>query len=157
MRTLLLTVTALLTSMPHPTKADTGREVVVRTDSPINVEPQQGCGRIYRGHIALDVRWGEGEAVAIPKGSPVELIVRETGPGERIVDIQSITVHGRRYVIDTEYAIEDGGGTVKAIPAVVAHGEQAQPQGAEIHIPMETVLHFQPPLLVLQPGCRHCM
>ena len=157
MRMLLMTVTAALLSMPHATKADTGREVVVRTDSPINVEPQQGCGRIYRGHVALDVLWGEGEGVAIPKGSPVELIVRETAPGERVVDIRSITVHGRRYVIDTEYQTEDGGGAVKAIPAVIANGEQIQPQGAEIHIPMETVLHFQPPLLVLRPGCRHCM
>jgi hypothetical protein len=157
MRTLLLTVTALLIFVPNPTKADTSREVVVRTDGPINVEPQQGCGRIYRGHVALDVLWGEGSRVAIPKGSPVELTVRETGPGEMIVDIQSITVHGRRYVIDTEYEAEIGGGTVKAIPAVIANGEQVQPQGAEIHIPMETVLHFQPPLLVLRPGCRHCM
>lgn len=156
MRMLLMTVTAALLSMPHPTKADTGREVVVRADSPINVEPQQGCGRIYRGHVALDVPWGEGAGVAIPKGSPVELTVRETGPGEMTVDIRSITVHGRRYVIDSEYEAENGG-AVKAIPAVIANGEQVQPQGAEIHIPMETVLHFQPPLLVLRPGCRHCM
>jgi hypothetical protein len=152
----LLTVTGLLMSMPLPTKADTGREVVVRTDSPINVQPWDGCGRIYRGHIALDVPWGDGDAVAIPKGSSVELTVRETAPGEMIVEIESITVHGRQYVVDTEYETEDGGG-VEAIPAVIAVGEQVQPRGAEIHIPMETVLHFQPPSLVLRPACRGCM
>ncbi len=157
MKTFLWTVTALLMSMPFPTKADSRREVVVRTDSLINVQPWDGCGRIYRGHIALDVFWGAGDAVAIPKGSPVELTVRETGPGEMIVDIQSITVHGRRYVIDTEYETEDGGGVEAAGPEVVGTGGQIQPQGAEIHVPSETVLRFQPPFLVLRPACRGCM
>jgi len=157
MQTLLLTVPALLMSMPFPTKADSGREVVVRTDSVINVQPRDGCGRIYRGHIALDVLWGDGDAVAIPKGSPVELTVRETAPGEMIVDIQSIIVHGRRYAIDTEYETEGGGGAIEAIPAVIAEGEEIQPQGAEIRIPSETVLRFQPPFLLLRPACRGCM
>lgn len=157
MKTFLLTVTALLMSMPFPTKADSGREVVVRTDSAIDVQPQEGCGRIYRGHIALDVLWGDGEGVAIPKGSPVELTVRETSPGEMIVDIQSIIVHGRRYAIDTEYETEAGGGVIEAIPAVIAEGEEIQPQGAEIHIPSRTVLRFQPPFLLLRPACRGCM
>jgi len=157
MNTLLLTVTALLMSMPFPTKADSGREVVVRTDSVINVQPWEGCGRIYKGHVAVDVLWGEGDAVAIPKGSPVELTVRETGPGEMSVDIQSITVHGRRYATDTEYETEDGGGAIEAISAVIAEGEEIQPQGAEIHIPSASVLHFRPPFLVLRPGCARCV
>lgn len=157
MQTLLLTITALLMSMPFATKADSGRQVVVRTDSVINVQPWEGCGRIYRGHVALDVLWGDGEAVAIPKGSPVELTVRETAPGEMIVDIQSIIVHGRRYDIDTDYETEGGGGVVQAIPAVIAEGEEIQPQGAEIRIPSETVLRFQPPFLLLRPACKGCM
>ena len=127
------------------------------TDSVINVEPWESCGRIYRGHVALDVLWGDGDAVAIPKGSLVELTVRETGPGEMIVDIQSITVNGRRYILDSEYETEDGGGVVEAIPQVIGMGENIQPQGAEIHVPSESVLHFRPPFLALRPGCGRCI
>lgn len=157
MNALLLTVTTLLMSMPLPAKPDSDREVVVRTDSVINVQPWEGCGRIYRGHVAVDVLWGDGDAVAIPKGSPVELTVRETGPGEMVVDIQSITVHGRRYATDAEFDTESAGGVIEAIPAVTAEGEEIQPQGAEIHIPSASVLHFRPPVLVLRPGCARCI
>ena len=157
MRKFLLAVTAALMSMPVSSKADTGREIVVRTDNPINVDPWADRGRIYMGRTAQDVLWGGSDAVAIPEGSPVALIVRETGPGEMTVDIESITVKGRRYVVDTEYETEDGGGIVEAIPAVIAVGDQIQPHGTEIHIPSASMLRFQQPSLVLRPACRHCM
>lgn len=157
MGTCILPITALLLSVPASARADTAREIAVRTDSAIHVDQRESRGRIYTGHIALDVLWGTENAVAIPQGSPVELIVRETGPGEMTVDIQSITVKGRRYVIDTEWDAQDGSAIVGANPGVVANGQDIQPQGAEIHIPSETVLRFQQPSLILLPACRGCM
>lgn len=157
MRNLPLAVAALLVCLPISIKADTDQEIVVKTESAITIQTSEERGKIYTGTIARDVFWGDGDAVAIPKGSPVELIVIETGPGEMTVDIGSITVNGRRYVADAEYETADGGGIVEVIPTVFANGEQAQPQGREIRIPSETVLHFQQPSLVLRPACRHCM
>ena len=157
MQMFLVTLTAVLIGMPFSTKGDSHREVVVRTDSAINVKPTEECGRIYRGHIALNVFWGDGDAVAIPQGSPVDLTVRETAPGRMIVQLHSISVRGRRYVIDNEYDAEDKGGVIDAVPAVIAAGEEIQFRGAEISIPSASVLRFQPPFVILRPACRHCM
>ena len=156
-------IPTFLLSTPFSTKADTSMEIVVRTDGPINVQQLDARGRIYRGHVALDVFTEEGKVVAIPEGSPVELIIRETGQDGMAVDIASITVRGRRYVmqaIGPEYESEDDqndNGVIGATTAATASGEQVQPQGTEIHIPSETVLRFRPPALVLQPACWRCM
>ena len=52
-------------------------------------------GRIYPAHIARDVFPRDGD-LAIPRGSSAELIVRETGPGQFTLDLESMTVNGRR-------------------------------------------------------------
>ena len=75
-----------------------GTEIVVRTDEPIMVRDWDR-GRIFRGEIVRDVVATDGD-LAFPRGTPVELIVRQIGNHEMAVDLESIIVNGRRFVVD---------------------------------------------------------
>ena len=77
-----------------------GTNVTVRTNSSIDVK-NPSDGRIYTGVVDQDVMDQSGR-VAIPRGSDAELIVRNYGNGEVILDIESITVNGRRYIVSTQ-------------------------------------------------------
>jgi hypothetical protein len=50
--------------------------------------------------VDRDVRDGSGN-VAIPRGSSAELIVRDTGSRNLTLDLESVNVNGRRYVVST--------------------------------------------------------
>ena len=56
--------------------------------------------RVYSGVIERDIR-GENGHLAIPRGSTAELIVRTQRDGDLIVDLESVTVNGQRYAVDT--------------------------------------------------------
>ena len=76
-----------------------GTEVAVRTNEPIDVRDWDR-GRIYRGELARDVRATDGD-LAFPRGTPVELTVRQIGDHEMVIDLESILANGRRFVVDT--------------------------------------------------------
>jgi len=83
-------------------RADTvlaGTQIQVRPDTEIHVS-KWDRGRIYTGHVSRDIPAADGD-VAIPRGSNVELIVRQLGPERMAIDIESVTVNGRRYVLDS--------------------------------------------------------
>ena len=111
MRKLLLAAPALVLSLQFSALAaevDTlapGTEVVVRTNEPIEIN-QWERGRIYRGEIARDVRATDGD-LAFSRGTPVELIVRQIGDREMVVDLESILANGRRFVVDTTGQVYD--------------------------------------------------
>jgi hypothetical protein len=73
-----------------------GTNVVVRTDETIHIRATEGDGRIYRGVIDRDVFDKDGNMM-VPRGANAELIVRRIGRDEVAVDLDSITVNGRRY------------------------------------------------------------
>lgn len=74
-----------------------GTSVQVRTTE--RIDTQSMDGRIYTGTIENDVRDDRGR-LAIPKGATAELVVRR-GPDEDLVlDLDSVTVNGRRYGVD---------------------------------------------------------
>ncbi|HLG99530.1 MAG TPA: hypothetical protein VKX49_24695 [Bryobacteraceae bacterium] len=152
MRNFLWMIPAALIAMPFSAKADTvlpGTEIAVRTDGPIHVN-QWDRGRIYTGRVARDVVARDGD-VAIPAGAPVELIVREVGPGQMSIDIESVNVNGHRYVMDTSgpefnsQAYNNGNAVVGAILGAIAgaNGENVITRGSEIRIPADAVLRFQ--------------
>lgn len=83
-----------------------GTNIVVRTDETIHIRSTEGDGRIYRGIIDRDVFDRDGNMI-VPRGANAELIVRRVGRDEVAVDLDSITVNGRRYgVAATETAAE---------------------------------------------------
>jgi hypothetical protein len=84
---------------PNHARIDEGTVLTVRTNEPISAA--RADGRIFTGTVDRDVRGTRGE-VAIPRGSNVELIVRSARDNDLILDLDSVTVDGRRYAISTD-------------------------------------------------------
>jgi len=81
------------------TRIEPGTEIVVRTND--YIDNAQRDNRIYTGTVESNIR-GDNGRLAIPRGSPVELIVRTARDGDLILDLESVTVNGKRYAIDTD-------------------------------------------------------
>jgi hypothetical protein len=73
---------------------------VVRTNESIDAR-NPSDSRIYTGVVDRDVMDRSGRVV-IPRGSDAELITRDVGDKEIVVDLESVNVNGRRYVVDTQ-------------------------------------------------------
>jgi hypothetical protein len=84
---------------PQNTQIETGTVVPVRTNERITSDRVDG--RIFTGVVDRDVIGGNG-AVAIPRGSNVELIVRAARDGDLILDLESVTVDGQRYAVNAQ-------------------------------------------------------
>jgi hypothetical protein len=95
-----LALTALAQDYRYPEHIPAGTRVSVRVDQPIDVRDRSD-GRIYTGAVVEDVHARDG-AVVIPRGSPAELIVQNLGDRDVAVDLESITVNGRRYMVGAE-------------------------------------------------------
>ena len=77
-----------------------GTEIPVRTDETINVKNHTN-GKAYTASVSQDVVGTDG-ALLIPRGSQAELAVKNAGQNELVVDLDSVTVNGRPYVVDAE-------------------------------------------------------
>ena len=73
-----------------------GAVLPVRTNE--FIDSNRADGRVFTGFVDQDVR-GENGEVAIPRGSPVELIVRVAPDNDLILDLDSVMVNGRRYAV----------------------------------------------------------
>ena len=74
-----------------------GTTIQVRTTEAI--DSQSIDGRIFRGVVETDVRDAQGQ-LAVPKGATAELVVRRGPDNELVLDLDSVTVQGRRYGVD---------------------------------------------------------
>src|SRR2546430_1473517 len=81
------------------TRLSQGTIIPVRPNESIDVERKDN--RVYYAIIDQDVRGNNGQ-LAIPRGSRVELIVRVERDNDLILDLESVTVNGQRYAIQTE-------------------------------------------------------
>jgi len=77
-----------------------GTEIAIRTSESIDARSPSDS-RIYRGVVERDVRSNEGRVI-IPSGSNAELILRDSTRDEVVLDLESVDVRGRRYVVSTE-------------------------------------------------------
>lgn len=84
-----------------------GTEIQVRTDQAIDVKDAARAGETYTGSIANEVLDSKGR-VAIPKGSRAELRVLASQNKDLTLDLQSVTVNGRRYRIESESLTQSG-------------------------------------------------
>lgn len=163
MKQMIWTVPALLLGMQLAAVADTilpGTEIPVRPDQPIEVS-RWDRGHIYPAHVARDVHARDGD-LAIPRGSYAELIVRQISPDRYTLDLESVTVNGQRYAMDTtgpqfnmpRSTMDNGAGIIGNIIGAIAgaNGEQVVANGREIRVPAGAVLRFelQEPLRVVQ-------
>lgn len=151
MRNLLWTVPALLMGVQFCASAETiipGTQIQVRTNVPIDVH-QWDRGRIYPARVARDVFDRNGN-VAIPRDSYAELTIRQTGPNEMALDLESVTVNGQRYVMDTggpefnTQAYSNGTGLLGNIVGAISGGHvQVETQGNAVFVPRDSMLTFQ--------------
>jgi len=74
-----------------------GTSLQVRTTEPIDTQSMDG--RIFTGTIENEVRDTQGR-LAIPRGATAELVVRRDADDDLVLDLDSVTVNGRRYGVD---------------------------------------------------------
>jgi hypothetical protein len=86
---------------------ESGTTVQVRTTEPISSSASDG--RVYEGLVENDVMDRDGR-LAIENGSSAELIVRRVNDDELAVDLDSITVNGRRYAVRADSTVVGTGG-----------------------------------------------
>jgi hypothetical protein len=77
---------------------EAGTTIAVRTSETINANGTDG--RVFEGEVVDDVLNRNG-SVAIPRGSPVELVVKNVTDTELAVDLSSVTVNNQRYGLET--------------------------------------------------------
>jgi hypothetical protein len=78
---------------------DAGTTVKVRTVETITADDSDGS--LFEGVIDQDVVNRNG-AVAIPRGSSVELVVKEVSNSELALDLAAVTVNNQRYAIQAD-------------------------------------------------------
>jgi hypothetical protein len=100
-----------------------GSEISVRTNEAI--ETRHADGQVFSGTVENDVIGRTGN-VAIPRGADVELVVREIGDNDLALDLDSVSINGRRYALTTESSVtanrREGIGTNKRTGKYVGGG-----------------------------------
>jgi hypothetical protein len=106
-----------------------GSEIQVRADTPFTVS-MWDRNRVYSGYVARDVygRYGD---LAIPRGTPAEFTVRQIGPDQVALNVESVTVNGIRYVVDSTGPVfttprdgyDDSAGLVKTMMSYLSGAE----------------------------------
>jgi len=87
-------------------QAPAGSELMIRTVETIDSR-SAGANQTFSGIIEQAVRDGSGRVI-IPERSSAQLMIRQmasggaTGSPEMVLDVQSITIAGRRYLVSTE-------------------------------------------------------
>src|ERR1700686_322593 len=125
----------------QPEYLPAGTRLAVLTNEQIDSNTAN-TNQIYAGQVDQDVTDNAGEII-IPRGSPAELVIRTFSSGnDMTLDVQAITVNGRRYRISTAPLRQSGrnglgmnkrtaemvgGGALigTIIGAVVGHGKGA--------------------------------
>jgi hypothetical protein len=122
------------------TRIEPGTIVAVRTTESIDVERRDD--RVYRGVVDQDVR-GENGRLAIPRGAPVELIVRVAPDNDLILDLESVVVDGQRYAIRAQVNRVESRRDDSLIGSIVGAIQGGQVRGQAVRVPRDTVMTFR--------------
>lgn len=82
----------------YPNEVPAGTQLKIRTDRDISVHDQSD-GRVYYGTVAENVVGPDGRML-IPRGAVAELVVANVGDRNMRLDLESVTVHNHRYMVD---------------------------------------------------------
>lgn len=144
---------SLTVKASEPGVVPKGTALLVRTNDTINVS-RAFRSTIYDASIVGEVQDQNGH-VLIPKASTVELVVRSVsyfGPGgvgmsELTLRVQTVTINGLRYSVETVSGRPHAGGLEAAgRPSLVGGGEsrgQVVIRGRNVNVPTETELAFR--------------
>jgi hypothetical protein len=129
------------------TRIEPGTNITVRTNEPIDVE--RFDKRVYYGTVDQDIR-GDNGRLAIPRGSRVELIVRVMRDNDLVLDLESVTVNGQRYAIQTDKSHVESQRDNSLVGSIVGAINGGQAEGRAVRIPRDSILNFrvQAPLTV---------
>jgi hypothetical protein len=122
------------------TRIEPGTNLAVRTTEPIDVDRRDN--RVFRGVVEQDVR-GENGRLAIPRGAPVDLVVRVAPDNDLIIDIGSVMVEGQRYAVRTDTNRVESDRDNSLVGAIVGAVSGAEVRGRAVHIHSNTVLNFR--------------
>ncbi len=117
-----------------------GTVIPVRTNEAIDVERKSN--EIYSAVVDQDIRGDDGR-LAIPRGSPVELIVRVARDNDLIIDFESVTVNGQRYAIRTNSNRQESTRDDSLVGAIVGAIQGGEAQGRTVRIPRDSILTFR--------------
>src|ERR1051326_6925020 len=104
MRSCLIFLTAALSAAAATIPA--GSDISVRTTNTIRADDADE-NQIFPATVQRDVMDRDGR-IAIPRGARAELVVRRAPGNDLVLDLRSVMVAGRRYVLDTEDVVQDG-------------------------------------------------
>lgn len=91
---------SLAGAQPTPrSRIEPGTVITVRTNE--RIEAERRVTQVYRANVDQDV-YGTNGVVAIPRGSPVELMIREEPDHDLILDLESVIVNGQRYALEAQ-------------------------------------------------------
>jgi hypothetical protein len=122
-------------------RIEPGTTIAIRTNQFIDSDRRDS--RVYSGTVSQDVR-GEHGRLAIPRGSQVELIVRVAHDNDLILDLESVTVAGQRYGLQTDVnRVEGAREDNSLVGAIVGAINGGQASGREVKIRQGTVLTFR--------------
>lgn len=89
-----------------------GTELAIRTNETIDSK-NAGYNQTFSGQVDEDVRDESGQ-ILIPRGSEAQLMIKQVRSGGTVgtpdltLDVQSVTINGQRYVIDTSDVVQKG-------------------------------------------------
>jgi hypothetical protein len=121
-------------------RIEPGTSVPIRLTEGVDVERRDN--RVYHGIVDRDVRGDDGR-LAIPRGAPVELIVRVMRDNDLVLDLESVTVNGRRYGIRTDATHVESQRDNSLLGTIVGAINGGQAQGRAVRIPRDSVLSFR--------------
>lgn len=121
------------------TRIEPGAQISVRTLERIDVN--QFNNQVYPARVESDV-YGENGRLAIPRGAPVQLMVRVARDHDLVLDLESLTVHGDRFAVNTQPdRIQSE--RMHGIVGAIAGAAGVQVRGAAVDVPRDTVLTFR--------------
>jgi len=122
------------------TRLEPGTVIPVRTNEFIDVERRDN--RVYTGIVDQDVRGSNG-ALAIPRGSSAELIVRVAPDNDLILDLESVVVNGQRYAIRTDPNRIESQADRSIVGAIVGAVSGGEIRGRAVKVPRDTIVTFR--------------
>ena len=122
------------------TRLDRGLTINVRAAE--SIDANRADYRVFKGIVDQDVR-GEDGQLAIPRGANAELMVRESQPGEMVLDLESISVNGQRYDVKTDPEhVGTTGGRPNLVGSII-NTINGNPHGRDVRVPGGTVMNFR--------------
>lgn len=123
------------------TRLDPGITIPVRATEAIDA--RRTDYQVFSGVVDRDIR-GDNGRLAIPRGSTVELIARNSGRNEMVLDLESISVNGQRYAIktDPQQVVGTGGGH-DIIGSIVGAIKGGRARGDSVRVPGGSVINFR--------------